>query len=123
MSEIDRLELRTRVGRPVVVITVQCVSDKNEEAASATIKMVGDNWWLVNFSTQAQFRKIGLGTEIMEQTIAWWDYYMKGEPLYVQVMPYTNRPLVYGDLLCFYKKYGFCETETSSILIRKGSVS
>lgn len=120
--DIERLELRSKVSKPIVVITVQCVSDKNDDVSSATIKMYGDNWWLVNFATAANYRKIGLGTEVMSQVVAWWDAYMQGRPLYFQALPYTNRPLDVQDLIAFCERFGFRETETPGILVRKGAM-
>jgi ribosomal protein S18 acetylase RimI-like enzyme len=79
------------------------VSEKNETIASVTIEPMGEWFYLTNVWVHHEYRKQGLGTQVMQAAI---DVY-NDRPIYLNVVPYTNRPLDINRLCEWYGKFGF----------------
>jgi hypothetical protein len=119
VNDAERLELELRVSDPEVLITFACISDKNEEVSYINIRESGGSWWLTNLHTMPEFRNIDLGTKNMARFVMFWDRYIR-QDIYLQVMPFTNRPVSFDKLYAFYGRFGFERTEVPGILKRSG---
>ena len=117
MDPQARLDLESRVSDPAVLLTIACITDKNDEACYVNIRESGGCWWVTNLHTLPEFRRIDLAEKTMKKMTSFWDTYIK-EDLYLQVMPFTNRPVTDRFLTEFYARFGFSETGVPGVLVR-----
>lgn len=94
------------------------VFDRNDvNVAIGDVRIVDGKYWIFNILTDPQSRGEGLATAILQQIVADHD----GQHcLYVQVTPEKGQPLNTQQLVQWYKKFGFRETEVPHILVREG---
>jgi GNAT superfamily N-acetyltransferase len=90
------------------------VSEKNEEIATLTVERMHGVLWLTNLWTHHEHRRKGYATQLMQAAI---DTFGK-EELWLNVYPFTNRPLDGEALREWYMRFKFISTLAPGIMRR-----
>jgi GNAT superfamily N-acetyltransferase len=105
------------MGEPVIQMRHEfsIVSEKNETIATLTVERMHGVLWLMNLWTHHEHRRRGYARKLIASAIAQFGL----EDLWLNVFPYTDRPLDTHALRAFYEQFGFEPKETPGAMCRR----
>ncbi len=93
------------------------VSEKNETIATATVERMHEVLWLNNVWVHGDHRRKGLGRRIVTTAV----HEFSHEDIWLNVYPYTSRPLDTEQLSAFYASFGFVSAGSPGSMVRKAA--
>lgn len=91
------------------------VGEDNTTIATATVERVHGVNWLTNVWVHHAHRKNGYARRLVAAAVATFG----NDSLWLNVYPYTNRPLDSAALTRFYAQFGFAEAGTPGAMVRR----
>lgn len=91
------------------------VSPDNQRIATADVQRRHGVLWLTNVWAHHEHRRKGLASAVLREVLAIYG----GEPIYLQVYGYTNRPMDDQALAKWYGRFGFAPVHGAPGMMRR----
>jgi GNAT superfamily N-acetyltransferase len=98
---------------------IQDGKDDNSLAWTKLIRRPNGVLWVSALWVHPEHRGKGWARSLLSTVVREWGH----EALYLEVAPYTDRPMDSERLTCFYASFGFVETPVPAIMMRKADGS